>query len=304
MDRAKKAPPSRGWAGLRVRFVVVLVAALTLFLAAGCGSESSGPISVIQTADFHALAFGHENAEVVFFGHHNGIMRSEDGGVTWKRLVNRANFDAMGLGVSPSDSRQVYLAGHNIFQKSVDGGATWQPVRHNLPGSDIHGFSLSMEVPDRLYAFVVGFGLFRSNDGGQRWDRTGAQLPGDIMALAAAGGSPEVLYAGSMSAGVLKSTDGGRSWSGAANGLGSRNVMALAVDPVATSTAYAGTGAGLYKSTDAGASWSRLSLPGDNAVSVAVSSAKPQVVLAITVKDGKGLVYRSHDGGSSWGRGR
>jgi photosystem II stability/assembly factor-like uncharacterized protein len=217
-------------------------------------------------------------------------MRSDDGGRTWRPLVDRRGFDAMGLAVSRTNPRQVYLAGHDVFQVSTDGGASWQPVAHNLPGTDIHGIAMSPDDPSRLYAFVNGHGVFGSTDGARSWQRLG-QVPPDVMALAAAGGDPETLYAGSMGSGVLRSTDGGQTWGPAVNGLDSRRVMALAVDPVARQTVYAGIDGGLYKTVDGGSTWTKL----------AVSPAQPQRVLAIKFHDGKGEVFRSDDGGAIWG---
>jgi photosystem II stability/assembly factor-like uncharacterized protein len=286
---------------LIIGFLLVLVAivAIGISLRRG-GSETGGAIATLRTGDFHALAFSHSNPNTVFFGHHNGIMRSDDGGRTWTSLVDRRNFDAMSLAVSRANGEPIYLAGHDVFQISTDGGKTWQPVEHNLPGTDIHGFTMSPDDSNRLYALVAGQGGFQSNDGGRTWQQLGS-LPGDVMALAVAGGGSETIYAGSMSAGVLRSADGGRSWAPATNGLGARGVYALAIDPSARQTIYAGSDGGLYKSADGGATWSKLPFPGDNIVALTISSAQPNVILAITVRDRQGLVYRSEDGGQSWG---
>jgi photosystem II stability/assembly factor-like uncharacterized protein len=299
--------------------LVAAVLGVRAALAPGGGPAASGvaPLSVLRTADFHALAFSPDNPDTVFFGHHNGVMRSDDGGRTWKALVDRRNFDAMGLAVSHANPRQIFLAGHDIFQVSTDGGVTWQEAVHNLPGTDIHGFAISPDDPSRLYAFVVGHGVFGSGDAGRTWQRLG-EVPRDVMALAAAGGDPETLYAASMSAGVLRSTDGGKTWAPAVTGLGSRRVLALAVDPSpgtgqalssaapgagrpARQTLYAGTEGGLYKSTDGGATWARLPFPGMTVVALAVSPARPQRILAISYHDGRGEVFRSDDGGATWG---
>src|SRR5206468_3646429 len=130
---------------------------------------------------------------------------------------------------------------------------------NDLPGQDIHGFAMSSENSDRLFAFVVGAGIFRSENAGRTWQRLGGQLPPDVMVLAV-GGSPETIYAGSMRYGVLRSGDGG-------------------------------------------ASWSKLAFPGANAYAVSASPARPGTILALAVQDGKGLVYRSEDGGATWGAG-
>ncbi len=253
---------------------------------------------MLRTADFHALAFSPQDPDVAYFGHHNGVMRTADGGRTWHALVAQRNFDAMGLAVSRT-ATQIFLAGHNIFQVSRDGGATWGPVAHDLPGTDIHGFAMSPTTPHRLYAFVVGHGLFASADGGRSWTALTDRLPGDVMALAT-GPAPSVLYAGSMRAGVLKSTDGGRTWAVLMDNLPSPAVLTLAVDPGSGDIVYAGTDGGLFKTTDGGTTWRRLPFPGSNAVALAVSPARPNVLLAVSVKEDGGHVYRSETSGKTW----
>jgi photosystem II stability/assembly factor-like uncharacterized protein len=287
---------------------VVALAMYAVFGRVRGGGSEVAALATLKTADFHALAFAPDNPDVVFFGHHNGIMRSDDAGKTWQALVDRRNFDAMGLGVGRGDTRTVYLAGHDVFQASTDGGKTWQPVQHNLPGTDIHGFAMSPSDPNRLYAYVVGQGTFTSTDGGRTWQRLAGQLPGDVMGLADPGsagaspGAPETLYASSMGAGVLRSADGGQTWNSAMGALGRRGVLALAADPAAPQTLYAGLeGSGLYKTADGGGTWTRLPFPGQSPVAIAVSPAQPQRVLAIEFHNRAGLVYRSDDGGATWG---
>lgn len=307
--QARGTPAAHRQRGRRLGPALALAAAAglvgLLYVLAGRtggGAPIDGaPIATLRTADFHALAFSPSEPQVLFFGHHHGILRSDDGGRTWRPLVERRNFDAMGLAAAPGASPRLYLAGHDVFQVSTDGGSSWRPVAHDLPGTDIHGFAMSPDDPQRLYAFVVGHGVFVSADGGRAWERLDSGLPGDVTALAAAGGSPETLYAGGMRSGLLRSADGGRTWSPVRAGLGTRGVMALAVDPTTRQTVYAGVDGGLYKSTDGSTTWSRLSFPGDNVVALAVSPAQPSVIVALTVRDGQGLVFRSEDGGITWG---
>lgn len=289
----------RGWFvfGISLLLFVGVLVGLLVFQARDEGQVAARPLSVLRTADYHSLAFSPDDPNVVLFGHHNGIMRSQDGGRTWSTLVGRHNFDAMGLVVSP-DSRQVYVAGHDIFEASNDGGSSWEPVRHNLPGTDIHGFAMSPVDSSRLFAFVNGFGLFRSDDGGKTWLRITARLPMDIMGLAAAGGNPEVLYAVSMQQGLLRSGDGGQSW-GTVDNL-SKKVLSVAIDPAAPETVYAGVDGGLYRSNDGGLTWGKLPFPGSNTVALAASRAQPGRLIAISVVGDEGLVYRSEDGGRSW----
>ncbi len=285
---------------LALGFLLLILVVIGLIFFSRAGRSSAPRVGVLETSDFHALAFSPENPNVVFFGHHNGIMRSDDGGRTWTALVDRPNFDAMGLVVSRANARQIYIAGHNVFQVSADGGASWQPVAHNLPGTDIHGFTMSPDNSNRLYAFVAGQGGFQSADSGRTWQPFSGALPQDVMGLAAASGDPPTLYANSMSQGVLRSADAGQSWISVTNGPS--NVFTLAVDPSARETIYAGGDSGLYKSIDGGATWSKLPFPAANVVTLAISPAQSNVVLAVSVQGQQGLVYRSEDGGHSWGK--
>lgn len=299
---SSRLPRQRTPVGRTGRWALIaglLVAVAVLAAIFGPWRDSGGgALSTLQTADFHALAISPQDPNVVLFGHHNGLLRSLDGGRSWAPLVERRNFDAMGLAVSGANSRQVFLAGHDVFQASADGGATWQPVAHDLPGTDIHGFAMSPDDPARLFAFVVGHGVSRSADAGRTWQRVEGQTPADLAGLAAAGN--ETLYAASVQAGVLRSDDGGRSWT--ASGSTTRGAQALAVDPAARQTVYAGLSSGLAKSTDGGATWSRVpSFPGGNVATLAISPSRPNVLLAISVKNHQqGLVFRSNDGGQTW----
>lgn len=290
------------WVGALGLAGVAILALLLSQIFKTPGSLGSGAIGTITAPDYHALAFSPDDSNVAFFGNHNGILRTTDGGRSWQPLVDRRNFDAMGMAIDPSNAKQIYIAGHDIFQVSSDGGASWQPVASNLPGTDIHGFAMSRTDPRRLYAFVAGNGPFVSADGGQSWQPLGGQLPGDVMSLAAAGGNPEALYATSMGSGLLRTTDGGQTWVPASSGLGAGDVRTVTADPTAPKTVYAGTGDGLYKSADAGATWSKLPFPGDNIALTAVSPARPSVLLVIGLKNKEGLVYRSEDGGATWGQ--
>lgn len=268
--------------------------ALGLFLNS---SLASGAIGSISASDYHSLTFSPNDPNVIFFGYHNGLMRSNDGGRTWQSVMDKANFDAMGAGIGGSNPSQFYIAGHNVFQVSSDGGSTWQAMpTTGLPSTDFHGFAMSPGNPKQMYMYIASSGLFGSADSGQNWQQINTQLPGDIMSLSAGKGNPSVLYATSMGSGLTSSTDGGKSWNNSSLG----GVVAVAADPTSAGTVYASARDGLYKSTNSGTSWNKLPFVGSNVILIGVSPAKPGVVEVVGIKGRQGMVYRSEDGGNTW----
>ena len=237
--------------------------------------------------DMHSLMFTGNGR--VLYGQHAGLQASSDGGKTWTDPGGQG--DAMGLGMV--GDKIVYLAGHDVFQKSLDGGKTWtSPGFGNLPGTDIHGFSVA---PDTgwLYANVAGKGLYRSTDGSKDWQAV-SPATGGAMVLVTGSGSVPTLFAATME-GIIRSTDGGANWQ-ALPSSSSVVGMALAVHPK-SGTVYASSATGLMRSTDNGESWQTLNGPGE-ALALIATDAKDEAHLMVV--SGTGQVYSSRDGGQTW----
>ncbi|MCI0554958.1 MAG: YCF48-related protein, partial [Anaerolineae bacterium] len=156
--------------------LIVIVGVWFVFSNQGSVNPPAQPISKLSTADFHSLAFSLTEPETVFFGHHNGLLMSQNGGKDWESTALK-NADAMALALPLSDPRIMYAAGHDVFFKSNDGGETWNPVSTDLPGTDIHGFTVDPENANHVYAHVVGFGIFGSEDGGNTWTQLSSAVP-------------------------------------------------------------------------------------------------------------------------------
>jgi photosystem II stability/assembly factor-like uncharacterized protein len=94
-----------------------------------------------------------------------------------------------------------------------------------------------------VYAGSV-VGLFKSDDGGERWRPISTGLTNtDVGALAIDPATPNTLYAGTSDGGVFMSDDGGESWRAINAGLTATDVLALAIDP---------RGSNLYAATPSG----------------------------------------------------
>jgi photosystem II stability/assembly factor-like uncharacterized protein len=122
------------------------------------------------------------NPAILYVGCRGGLMKSEDGGATWKDAES-------GLG---------------------------------QPGTVVKVESLAIDAtrPSIIYAGTWS-GVFKSVDGGQSWTgpsgTSGASRHRIVNALALDPRQPSIVYAGL--AGVVKSKDGGATWAAVNSGL-------------------------------------------------------------------------------------
>ncbi len=268
----------------------------------------------------------------------NGIMKSIDGGTSWAFLeATTANsaFDWVGdIEVSHHDSQRVYAATGTGVWLSTDGGASWGngPV---LPanGNPVGCMELAIRpdlTPDVVFA-SCGFenspdGVYRSTDGGERWEQV---LPADgqdigFAALAIAPSRPDVVYASvsgidEMAKGLYASTEGGKpgSWTlrakpgpGTIDWLGNCRELkdpygqggydnVVAVDPTDPNRLWVG-GVDLFRSDDGGATLTIASDwaldPNDN---TPYAHADQHVIVFDPRYDGAAnrTVYFGNDGG-------
>jgi hypothetical protein len=272
------------------------------------------------TAAVGAVAFAPADPAVAYAGTGQGealaalgigLLRSGDGGATWRALVAR---ELLGAGfhdllVDPRDPGRVLAATTAGLWASPDGGLSWEP---RLAG---RSWSVSRGAPGELLAGGE-FGLHRSEDGGATWQRVPlASAPGSFDRVALAHGSGgEVTY-------VFAAGDGvGHLWRRDPPGgpfdfdpvkppadLDSRRAWhswACAADPGDPGVVWLGA-AGLHRGArgpDGRWSWVDLaarpagdSLPaGQHAVVF-----EPGDPLAVYVANEGGL-FRSPDGGRSW----
>ena len=217
-----------------------------------------------------------------------GVMRSEDGGLTFLRTLLGSG-DVRALAVDPNN-HAVWAATERGLYRSADRGATWITVT-GVPGTVL---ALTADSRGRLFAATAGDGLFASSDGGASWRATrlerayvtdvavGERPGGPILAASPDGvfSSPDggvswklarvgpieslaVLGAEGWAAGgargVLRAPAGGKGWSESNAGLAASAVFSLATwsRSGSESALVAGTARGLFGSGEHGA-WKRL----------------------------------------------
>ena len=155
------------------------------------------PVSLLGEADFHALrvrgnvVFGYDSTN-------HRVMSSRDLGRTWRsRRVSEPLIDL----VSDPVGSVLIAATESGLVRSRDRGTTWSAI-NEAPGL------LAWPLPDRLYLLAVDGRLWRSPDGGRRWEQI-AEIGGQPAAFLVNG---DRMYAALHEGQVKQSNDGGRTW--------------------------------------------------------------------------------------------
>ncbi len=161
-------------------------------------------------------------------GDDDGIYKSVDGGVTWKRLTGSGlptgATGRIGIAIAPSDARRIYAiveSKDGLLWRSDDAGATWKLTSTNTL-IDERPFYYTRVVVDPHNAdhlFSVSVRLAESTNGGATWHVSGRGLHGDHHDLWIAANGRTILEGNDGGVGV--SHDGGTSWSW-------RNVLPIA----------------------------------------------------------------------------
>jgi photosystem II stability/assembly factor-like uncharacterized protein len=212
----------------------------------GEGSYSIGCVTVDPNDPLVVWVGTGENNSQRSVSYGDGVYKSIDGGVSWKKMGLGESEHIGRIVVDPRDSDVVYVAaqgplwragGDRGLYKTTDGGESWARVL------DVHEHTGANEVwidprnPDVLYVSTY-----------QRARRVWT------------------LIDGGPGSGIHKSTDGGATWRELTNGLPTEDMgkIGLAVSPADPSTVYAiiesiDDAGGFFRSTDAGANWKKMS---------------------------------------------
>jgi photosystem II stability/assembly factor-like uncharacterized protein len=133
------------------------------------------------------------------------LVRSADGGATWKTLKGFPSLVA----VAPSDFRTLYMVDIRDGQvlRSRDSGTTWQVVQARSPYPDFYD-SLAVDAtdPDTLYAGSSQKGVLRSEDGGVTLRRIGGPFgtsKRSTRLLATGRNHPGVVWAAPLNGGLF-----------------------------------------------------------------------------------------------------
>jgi photosystem II stability/assembly factor-like uncharacterized protein len=259
---------------------------------------------------------------------------------------------------SPADPDRLYASQTSgwfgqLIQRSDDGGRTWEPVGNEFAYEGETGEHLwydgtprpwefkriwhlepSPDDPDLVYAGGEDAAIFRSTDGGHRWQ----ELPGlrthesGPRWQPGAGGmclhtiildpaNRDRMFVAISAAGAFRTDDGGKTWQPINRGLRSGQipdedaevghcVHRLAMHPSRPQVLFMQKHWDVMRSDNAGGSWQEVSgdLPTDFGFPIGVHAHEPETIYVVPIKsdsehyppEGKLRVYRSRTGGNEW----
>ncbi len=262
-----------------------------------------------------------------------GIYRSRDGGRTWEKVLAKdENTGGSDLAMDPANPDVLYAAmwevregpweDNNLFQgtggglfKSSDGGNTWRQLTNGLPKNLTQiNIAVAPSRPQRLYAVVgttekgeyasgAGLGVFRSDDGGETWQRaTTDPRPamriggGDLPIVRVDPANPDVVYSTSLV--TLRSSDGGKTWTSLRGAPGGDDYQNLWIDPQDPNLILLVSDQGAIVSVNGGSTWSSwYNQPTAQLYHVSVSNEFPYRVCGGQQESGSVCIYsRGNDG--------
>ena len=206
------------------------------------GSYSIGCVSLDpQNPEVVWVGTG-ENVGGRHMGYGDGIYRSDNGGKNWKNMDLKASERISKIIIHPQDPNTLWVAaqgplwskgGERGVYKTTDGGTSWKRTLGDAEWVGATDLLIDPRDPNRLYAAtwqrhrtVAGYmgggpgtAIYRSDDGGETWQKLSKGLPGSNMGkigLAISPQQPDVVYAAieldRRTGGVYRSADRGGSW--------------------------------------------------------------------------------------------
>ena len=306
----------------------------TTWRALGPDRVTSG--ATVTAGRVSAVAIDPDDSDIIYAGGaQGGVWKSTNGGTSWSPLTDQECSLAMGhIAIDPEDPDIIYAGtGEQHFSgdsyygcgvlRSLDGGDTWEQQgaevfvdsRRNQ-GSG--GARIARVVIDRATAgsedttivlVASTYGLYRSTDSGEDWDRVLSGLATDVLPHPTA---DSVFYAAIYGNGVYKSTDTGETWDEASEGMSFSNArrINLAIAPSDPDILYASfqtvdaarSGLRMYRTEDGGEEWDELNASGASCyyqcwydMTIAVDPDDPDRVYFGSLR-----MHRSTDGGVSF----
>jgi photosystem II stability/assembly factor-like uncharacterized protein len=189
------------------------------------------------------------------------VLKSLDGGRTWKKLRDMHGESVRALAMAASDPNVLVAGTLTGVYRSTDAGEHWSLISppNHADIRNVESIAIDPMNPEVIYAGTWHL-PWKTTDGGLTWKniKNGIIDDSDVFSIIIDPHSPNVIYASACS-GIYKSENAGESFR-KVQGIPytSRRTRVLMQDPVRSEVVYAGTTEGLWRTVDSGQSWTRL----------------------------------------------
>ena len=142
-------------------------------------------------------------------GHDAVILRTEDGGLTWRVVHHAPQEERPLLDVWFRDERVGFAVGaYGYFLSTEDSGRTWKP--RTIDKDDFHLNAIVPAGPGRLFIAGEAGAIYRSDDGGDTWRKLPSPYAGSWFSALALDANRLLLLG--LRGTMFRSGDGGESW--------------------------------------------------------------------------------------------
>jgi PKD repeat protein len=209
----------------------------------------------------------YNNPAIVYSsGYGGGLLRSEDGGVSFATITPQGIGSDIWLQpfiMHPSNSNTLYFA-HNDVYKSINKGDNWVKISNNLTGGALLT-SLEVSASNDNYIYTsTQNDIWCSHNGGISWNTIRTGLPNGIITdISISNNAPEKVWVtfGGFIEGqkIYYSDDAGSTWTNITLNLPNLPVNCATTQVGSLNAIYIGTDVGIYYKDDNHPNWMNYS---------------------------------------------
>ncbi len=245
-----------------------------------------------------ALAAHPENPRILYLAAANGVLRTTDGGDSWRIVTDWRQTLTKDVAVDPHAPDDLYLATPDGLWVSRDRGDTWQWLNSGISRPYVMTLEVDSTRKGRVFAGYEQ-GIFLSENGAHSWRPVAAQGI-HVTAIRQSDANPDLWVAATQEGGLHLSRDGGRNWMQNSDIPASALLYCLALHPLDEDRiATGGYQTGLYLTADGGENWAQIidAFPESTINEVLFDPTRKETLYVNVHREG---VYRSDDFGQTW----